>query len=135
MQNNQTNVRGYTPQNTGSMNTLPYQPQQEETAGFKAIWQQIDPYALALLVAAVLGLGYALYASISFWWLTKIILHLILAWAAVGVNAYALITRKQPMMLLAAVCYLVAMLLFINYCYLLIPQLILCAVAWWNANE
>lgn len=135
MQNNQTNVRGYTPQNTGRMNTLPYQPQQEETFGFKAIWQQIDPYALALLVAAVLGLAYALYASISFWWLTKIILHLILAWAAVGVNAYALITRKQPMMLLAAVCYLVAMLLFINYCYLLIPQLILCAVAWWNANE
>ena len=135
MQNNQTNVRGYTPQNTGRMNTLPYQPQQEETSGFKAIWQQIDPYALALLVAAVLGLAYALYASISFWWLTKIILHLILAWAAVGVNAYALITRKQPMMLLAAVCYLVAMLLFINYCYLLIPQLILCAVAWWNANE
>lgn len=135
MQNNQTNVRGYTPQNTGRMNTLPYQPQQEETSGFKAIWQEIDPYALALLVAAVLGLAYALYASISFWWLTKIILHLILAWAAVGVNAYALITRKQPMMLLAAVCYLVAMLLFINYCYLLIPQLILCAVAWWNANE
>ena len=135
MQNNQSNVRGYTPQNTGRMNTLPYQPQQEETTGFKAIWQQIDPYALALLVAAVLGLAYALYASISFWWLTKIILHLILAWAAVGVNAYALITRKQPMMLLAAVCYLVAMLLFINYCYLLIPQLILCAVAWWNANE
>ena len=135
MQNNQTNVRGYTPQNTGRMNTLPYQPQQEETTGFKAVWQQIDPYALALLVAAVLGLAYALYASISFWWLTKIILHLILAWAAVGVNAYALITRKQPMMLLAAVCYLVAMLLFINYCYLLIPQLILCAVAWWNANE
>ena len=135
MQNNQTNVRGYTPQNTGRMNTLPYQPQQEETSGFKAIWQQIDPYALALLVAAVLGLAYALYASISFWWLTKIILHLILAWAAVGVNAYALFTRKQPMMLLAAVCYLVAMLLFINCCYLLIPQLILCAVAWWNANE
>ena len=135
MQNNQTNVRGYTPQNTGRMNTLPYQPQQEETTGFKVILQQIDPYALALLVAAVLGLAYALYASISFWWLTKIILHLILAWAAVGVNAYALITRKQPMMLLAAVCYLVAMLLFINYCYLLIPQLILCAVAWWNANE
>ena len=135
MQNNQTNVRGYAPQNTGRMNTLPYQPQQEEITGFKAIWQQIDPYALALLVAAVLGLAYALYASISFWWLTKIILHLILAWAAVGVNAYALFTRKQPMMLLAAVCYLVAMLLFINYCYLLIPQLILCAVAWWNANE
>ena len=135
MQNNQTNVRGYAPQNTGRMNTLPYQPQQEETTSFKAIWQQIDPYALALLVAAVLGLAYALYASISFWWLTKIILHLILAWAAVGVNAYALFTRKQPMMLLAAVCYLVAMLLFINYCYLLIPQLILCAVAWWNANE
>ncbi len=135
MQNNQTNVRGYVPQSTGRMNTLPYQPQQEETTGLKAIWQQIDPYALALLVAAVLGLAYALYATISFWWLTKIILHLILAWGAVAVNAYALFTRKQTMMLIAAAAYLVAGLLFINYCYLLIPQLILCAVAWWNANE
>ena len=135
MQNNQTNLRGYTPQNTGRMNTLPYQPQQEEATGFKAIWQQIDPYALALLIAAVLGLAYALYATISFWWLTKIILHLILAWGAVAINTYALFTRKQTMMLFAAAAYLVAGLLFINYCYLLLPQLILCGVAWWNANE
>ena len=132
MQNNQTNVRGYVPQNTGRMNTLPYQPQEPQQT---SIWQQIDPYALALLVAAVLGLAYALYATISFWWLTKIILHLILAWGAVGLNTYALFTRKQSVMHFAAVAYLVAMLLFINYCYLLIPQLILCAVAWWNANE
>ena len=132
MQNNQTNLRGYTPQNTGRMNTLPYQPQENEQT---SIWQQIDPYALALLVAAVLGLAYALYATISFWWLSKIILHLVLAWGSVALNAYALFTRKQNLMFFAAAGYLVSMLLFINYCYLLILQLILCVLAWWNANE
>lgn len=131
MQNNQMNTRGYVPQNTGRMNTLPYQPQ----APKNSIWQVIDPYAVALLVAAVLGLAYALYATISFWWLTKIILHLVIAWSAVAMNAYALFSRKQTMMLIAAGLYLISMLLFINYCYLLIPQMILCAVAWWNANE
>lgn len=132
MQNNQANVRGYTPQqNTGRMNTLPYQPvNQTPVSPVKALWQQLDPAAVALLAAAVLGLVYALYATISFWWLTKIVAHLIMVWLTVLVNAAALFKGKKEFMLVSLIGYAVSMLLFMNYLYLLIPQALLCGWAY-----
>ena len=120
MQNEQMTVRGYSPQNTGRMNTIPYQVQ--EQSRLQQLWQQLDPAAVALLAAAVLGLAYALFATISFWWLTQIIAHLVLVWIALLINAGALFTGKRELMLLSGICYGVAMFLFINYLYLLIPQ-------------
>ncbi len=134
MQNNPTTVRGYSPeQNTGRMNTLPYQPQ--EASRWKSLWQQLDPAAVALLAACVLGLVYALYATISFWWLKAVLPHLIVAWIALLLNGAALFTSQRRMMLLAGIGYIVAMLLFINYMYLLIPQAVLCLYAWWKAGS
>lgn len=130
MQNEQMTVRGYSPQNTGRMNTIPYQVQ--EQSRLQQLWQQLDPAAVALLAAAVLGLAYALFATISFWWLTRIIAHLVLVWIALLINAGALFTGKRELMLLSGICYGVAMFLFINYLYLLIPQTGLCLWAWWK---
>lgn len=134
MQNNPMTVRGYTPdQHTGRMNTLPCQPQ--ETSRWKALWQQLDPAAVALLAACVLGLVYGLYATISFWWLKAVLPHLIVTWAALLLNGVALFTSHRRMMALTAVAYAAAMLLFINYMYLLIPQTVLCFWAWWKAGK
>ncbi|MBQ7305364.1 MAG: hypothetical protein IJW85_04080 [Clostridia bacterium] len=130
MQNEQMTVRGYSPQNTGRMNTIPYQVQ--EQSRLQQLWQQLDPAAVALLAAAVLGLAYALFATISFWWLTQIIAHLVLVWIALVINVSALFTGKRELMLLSGICYGVAMFLFINYLYLLIPQAGLCFWAWWK---
>lgn len=130
MQNEQMTVRGYSPQNTGRMNTIPYQVQ--EQSRLQQLWQQLDPAAVALLAAAVLGLPYALFATISFWWLTQIIAHLVLVWIALVINVGALFTGKRELMLLSGICYGVAMFLFINYLYLLIPQAGLCLWAWWK---
>ena len=130
MQNEQMTVRGYSPQNTGRMNTVPYQVQEQNR--LQQIWQQLDPAAVALLAAAVLGLAYALFATISFWWLTRIIAHLVLAWIALVINTGALFTGKRELMLLSCVCYVVTMFLFVNYLYLLIPQAGLCLWAWWK---
>lgn len=134
MQNNPMTVRGYTPdQNTGRMNTLPYQP--KEPSRWKALWQQLDPAAVALLAACVLGLVYGLYATISFWWLNAVLPHLIITWVALLLNGVALFTSQRRMMALTAVAYAAAMLLFINYMYLLIPQTVLCFWAWWKAGK
>lgn len=139
MQNEQTTIRGYSPQqNTGRMNTLPYQVQAPAQPSpldrVKAIWSQLDPCAVMLLGALILGLAYALYATISFWWLTKLLPHLILVWLTVVINGVALFTGKQDVSLIATAGYLVSLLLFINYFYLLLPQAVLCLVAWWKAK-
>lgn len=134
MQNNPMTVRGFTPQqNTGRMNTLPYPP--EEPSRGKSLWQQLDPAAVALLASCVLGLAYALYATISFWWLKAVLPHLIVAWVALLLNGAAMFSGKRSMMLLAAIGYGAAMLLFINYMYLLIPHVLLCLWAWWKAGQ
>lgn len=132
MQNEQMTIRGYSPQDTGRMNTLPYQPQ--ETSKIKALWQQLDPAAVALMAAAILGLGYAIFASVSFWWLTKVLFHLILVWATVGINVIALFTSNRSLTALSVVGYIVSMVLFVNYCYLLLPQAALCLWAWWKSK-
>lgn len=132
MQNEQMTVRGYSPQNTGRMNTVPYQV--AEPNRWKQLWQLLDPAAVALLAAGILGLAYALYATITYWWLTKIIIHLVVAWASVGVNAMALFRSNRQMMTVAAVGYIIAMLLFMNCFYLLIPQVLLCVWAWWKSK-
>ena len=139
MQNNQTTIRGYSPQqNTGRMNTLPYQVQAPVQSSpvdrIKAIGAQLDPCAVMLLCALILGLAYALYATISFWWLTTLLPHLILIWLTVVINGVALFTGKQDISLITAAGYLVSLLLFVNYFYLLLPQAVLCAIAWWNAK-
>lgn len=134
MQNNPTTVRGFTPQqNADRMNTLPYQP--EEPSRFRSLWQQLDPAAVALLAACVLGLAYALFATISFWWLKPVLPHLIVAWVALLFNGAAMLSSKRSMMLLTVVGYGAAMLLFINYMYLLIPHVLLCLWAWWRSGK
>lgn len=136
MQNDQMTVRGYSPQqNTGRMNTMPYQTEPSFAEKVKAIWNQLDPAAVMLLTAAMLGLAYALYATISFWWLTKVLTHIILVWVTVALNCVALFSGKRELMLASALCYVIAMLLFINYLYLLIPQALLCAWAWWRSGQ
>lgn len=132
MQNEQMTVRGYSPQNTGRMNTVPYQV--TESNRWKQLWQLLDPAAVALLAAGILGLAYALYATITYWWLTKIIIHLVVAWASVCMNALALFRSNRQMMTVAAVGYIIAMLLFMNCFYLLIPQALLCIWAWWKSK-
>lgn len=137
MQNDQMTIRGYSPQqNTGRMNTLPYQPQEPTTlpAKLKLLWQQLDPAAVMLLAAVVLGFAYALYVTISFWWLNKLIAHLVLIWLTVALNGIALISGKRELMLATALCYIISMLLFINYFYLLLIQPALCLWAWWKTN-
>ncbi|MBP3637212.1 MAG: hypothetical protein J6K13_06645 [Clostridia bacterium] len=139
MQNNQTTIRGYSPQqNTDRMNTLPYQVQAPVQSSpvdrIKAIWAQLDPCAVMLLCSLILGLAYALYATISFWWLSKLLPHLILVWLTAVINGVALFTGKQDISLITAAGYLVSLLLFVNYFYLLLPQAVLCAIAWWNAK-
>lgn len=134
MQNDPMTVRGFSPQqNTGRMNTLPYQP--EKTSRLKSLWQQLDPAAVALLAAGVLGLAYALYATISFWWLKAVLPHLILVWVTLLLNGIAMLSGKRNAMLLADVGYAVSMLLFINYMYLLIPHVLLCLWAWWKSGK
>lgn len=134
MQNDPMTVRGFSPQqNTGRMNTLPYQP--EKSSRLKSLWQQLDPAAVALLAACVLGLAYALYATISFWWLKAVIPHLILVWVTLLLNGIAMLSGKRNAMLLTAVGYAVSMLLFINYMYLLIPHVLLCLWAWWKSGK
>ncbi len=134
MQNDSMTVRGYTPdQQTGRMNTMPYQPQEASRA--KSLWQQLDPSAVALLAACLLGLAYALYVTISFWWLAPVLPHLIVTWVVLLLNGAAMFLGQRRLMLLAGIGYIVAMLLFINYMYLLIPQVVLCLFAWWKAGN
>lgn len=136
MQNDQMTIRGYAPQqNTGRMNTLPYQvpPLEQPPSRWKLLWQQLDPSAVALLGAALLCLGYALFATISFWWLGAVLPHLVLVWVTLLIIGLALFTRQKDTMLIAALGSIAAMLLFLNYCYLLIPQAILCLIAWRKA--
>lgn len=135
MQNEQMTVRGYSPQNTGRIHYDNEQLRSEKDSGWQAIWMMLDPAAVALLAAGVLGLIYALYATISYWWLTKILMHLILTWLTVGINAVAMFRSDRRMMAVAVVGYIVSMLLFVNYLYLLIPSALLCVFAWWKSKE
>lgn len=133
MQNEEITVRGYSPQNTGRMNTLPYQP--GKPVNQPTIWQLLDPAAVALLIAAILGLAYGIYATVAFWWLKKVTMHLIVAWLGVVLNAIALFRSNRQLMALSAIAYIAASLLFVNYFYLLLPQALLCIWAWWKTRE
>ena len=142
MQENQmTTVRGYVPQNTGSMRPLPHQqptepqPQLSGSDRLKALWQQLDPAAVALLASFVLGIAYALFATISFWWLTKIVIHLVLIWLTVVINGAALFSGRRDWALYSLIGYGLSLLLFLNYFYLLLPSLVLCLYAWSKSNE
>lgn len=134
MQNDSMSVRGYSPdQHTGRMSTMSYQPQQVPRQC--SLWQQLDPAAVALLAACVLGLAYALYVTISFWWLKPVLPHLIVTWVALLLNGIAMFSGRRQVMLLTCIGYVAGMLLFVNYMYLLIPQAILCLIAWWRAGK
>ena len=136
-----TTVRGYNPQqNTGRMNTLPYQPAQPaEEQSFmdkaKAIWAQLDPAAVALLAAAIAGGIYALYTTIALGHISQLIAHVIVIWLTVAVNILALFSYKHEIKLVAAVGYVIAMLLFLNFFYWLIPSCALSAWAWWKSRQ
>lgn len=145
MQTNDTNIRGYFPpsdpnlqrQQTSSFapprQTSPVMMGGNRPAPFAqraaAIWRMLDKSMLMLLVAAVLGLAYALFVTISFWWFARLLPHIVIVWAAVALTAAALFTRDRRLALAAAVGYLAAVLLFLNYCYLLIPSLLLSGFA------
>lgn len=135
MQNDPSSIRGYRPSGQTTREQPCYTgPQQPEPPSFsqrmKHLWQQLDPASVFLLGAAVLGAAYALYISISFWWYIKVLAHLIACWAALGLNVAALFSRRKNITLLAALAYGAAILLFLNYAYLLVPQLVLCLLAW-----
>ncbi len=145
MQTNDTNIRGYFPQpdpnlprqQTGSFTSLQQTPPVvmggNQPAPFAqramAIWQALDKSMLMLLVAAVLGAAYALFVTISFWWFTRLLPHIVVVWAAVALTAAAMFTRDRRLALAATIGYLIAILLFLNYCYLLIPSLLLSGFA------
>ncbi len=146
MQTNDTNIRGYFPQPDPNLpprqQTAPFTPlqpmqpivmQNGQPAPLAqraaAVWQMLDKSMLMLLIAAVLGVAYALFVTISFWWFLRLLPHIVVTWAAVALTVAAMLTRDRRLTLVAAVAYLAAVLLFLNYCYLLIPSLLLSGFA------
>lgn len=146
MQTNDTNIRGYFPQPDPNLpprqQTAPFTPLQptspivmrsEQSAPIAqraaAVWQLLDKSMLMLLIAAVLGVAYALFVTISFWWFLRLLPHIVVTWAAVALTVAAMLTRDRRLTLVAVVGYLAAVLLFLNYCYLLIPSLLLSGFA------
>ena len=125
MQNDRMMTRGYNPHQPM------VQPHEVSFADkLKAFWQLLDPAALAALGAMLLGLGYAIFVTANFYWVDKLMAHMIFAWVATVVNGYGVFASKREMLFIAMAAYVVAALLFINYAYLLIIQPLLCFYAW-----
>lgn len=113
MQTNDTNIRGYFPQPDPNLpprqQTAPFTPLQptspivmrsEQSAPIAqraaAVWQLLDKSMLMLLIAAVLGVAYALFVTISFWWFLRLLPHIVVTWAAVALTVAAMLTRDRP---------------------------------------
>lgn len=152
--------QGYPPQamqqHTGSYNPQqPYQGAQQTQQSFipqnqqpmdapdqpslidkiRTIIPQLDLPLIMLLAAGILGLAYALFVTISFSWLTKLIPHLLVVWLTVIATCAACVLRQKRIALAACAGYVLSMLLFLNYFYLLLPQPILCGLAFWHMEE
>lgn len=125
MQNDRMMTRGYNPHQP-----MVQPPEVSFADKMKALWQLLNPAAVAALGAMLLGLGYAIFITANYWWVDKLMAHLIFAWVSVAVNGYGLFTSKREMLFVAMIAYVVAALLFINYAYLLIIQPLLCFYAW-----
>lgn len=122
----------YTPQDQQQMDSL-VQPSVFDR--IRAIIPQLDLPVVMLLAAGVLGLAYALFVTISFSWLTKLIPHLLVVWLTVIATCAACVLRQKRIALAACAGYVLSILLFLNYFYLLLPQPILCGLAFWHMEE
>jgi len=122
----------YVPQNQQQMDA-PGQPSVIDR--IRAVIPQLDMPLIMLLAAGILGLAYALFVTISFSWLTKLIPHLLVVWLTVIATCAACVLRQKRIALAACAGYVLSMLLFLNYFYLLLPQPILCGLAFWHMEE
>lgn len=142
------------PQGTGSYMPPQQQPYQQAAQPFapehqpmdqtgspsvieriRTIIPQLDLPIIMLLAAGILGLAYALFVTISFSWLTKLIPHLLVVWLTVIATCAACVLRQKRIALAACAGYVLSILLFLNYFYLLLPQPILCGLAFWHLEE
>ena len=122
----------YVPQNQQQMDA-PGQPSVIDR--IRAVIPQLDLPVIMLLAAGILGLAYALFVTISFSWLTKLIPHLLVVWLSVIATCAACVLRQKRIALAACAGYVLSMLLFLNYFYLLLLQPILCGLAFWHMEE
>lgn len=129
---------GYTTQPQPKVYPYPQQPAPSKgsntVSGFLgSIWDMIQERGLLLpVIALALGAAYALYITIVFFTSyqmnIRVLPHLLCVWASVAVNGAACMVQKRTYVTVGAgVGYLVAMLLFLNQFFLLIPSIVLCA--------
>jgi len=78
------------------------------------------------LIACVLSVAYALFATISFGHVGALLPHFLVVWVTSLVSGAAGYLRQPILNLVAVVGYVLSMLLFLNYAYLLLPSLALC---------
>lgn len=140
----QTGPQAYYPQNpppgyvTGNYQPIqqPYPAEPiESSQQIRAIAENIDWNVLMLLASALLGVIYALVVTITLSRLGQLIPHIIVAWATAIAAGAAGFLRNRWIALGAAVGYVIAMLLFLNYFYWLLIPAILCGVAFTRMEE
>lgn len=112
------------------------QPQMTQpTQPIRSIAENLDWNVVMLLVSALLGVIYALVVTITLSHLGQLIPHMIVAWlSALGAGSASFL-RNRWAALGAAIGYVLAMLLFLNYFYWLLLPAILCGVAFMRMEE
>ena len=128
-------MQGYNTQSQAKMHPYP-QPDQQQTSGhavlsfFQHGWDYIRQQGLWLPALAMLfGFAYALYVTIAFAWLPRLLPHILLAWLSVVLNGAACVLRSRPMlMLVSGISYLITALLFLNRIFFLLPSVALCVI-------
>ena len=119
------------------MQPAPVQPMQEKSDFFHTALDYVREHQLfALIGAAVVALLYLLFILLlSGWNLGKLIPFIIVLVASLGATGAAIILRKKFISLSACAGYVLAMLLFLNYFFILLPSAALCALDFFNREE
>lgn len=112
--------------------TQPVQAQHDNlitavTSGKKSAWMMAAGVVLALI--------YALYVSINYGGVSKIIPHIVVTWLSVLCSGAAAYLYDSRMILVAGAGLVIAMLLFLNTWYLIIPAAILCVLAYFFQDQ
>lgn len=132
---NRIDMPGYDTNPQRSAVPYPQPPETKQTTNkiapfFQHIWTIIqERHLLFPLLAALAGLIYALYATISFWHVPQVLPHLLVTWTVVVFNGVICALKVTPLLMLAtAVGYLISIVLFLNRFYLLLPAVFLCVI-------
>lgn len=86
--------------------------------------------AWLMLAGVLLGLIYAIYVTVTYGSVSRIIPHIVVTWLSVLCSGGAAYLYDNRMIIVAGAGFVISMLLFLNTWYLIIPAAALCVLAY-----